>query len=320
MDSEFIKSVDISRALGGDKEYFADKDSISASGLKKLKTSPAHFKFGEEIKDSEALLFGSAYHCFVLEPDRFEKEYYVFDDSIACDAIVAKGAAEGKEVKNVRATKAYKEWEESEMRVVGEKNVIQKPDFNRIKEMKSKLFSHPYAKMLLSNGEPEVGLKGTISTMAGDINVKLKPDYIKVGKHLVVDLKTARDASLDAFTKDAAKLNYHIQAAFYSDILSQMDNNRPYTFIFIAQEKTRPYAFNLFECSAQFISQGRYEYEMLLQLYKHCLDRNYWPGYQCFCNNRYGLLELNLPNYSIKSLDFYDYSENKVPEQLSIAV
>ena len=320
MDNNFIQSVSINRSIGGDKEYFADKNAISASGLKKLKVSPAHFKHGEEDKDTEAMQFGSAYHCYVLEPERFEKEYYVFDDDAVCQAIIAKGASEGKEVKSVRATKEYKEWANSEMRVIGERTMIQKPDFERIKEMKSRLFSHPYAKMLLTNGEPEVGLKGTITTEIGDVNVKLKPDYIKAGKHLVVDLKTAKDASLDGFTKDAAKLNYHIQAAFYCDILSRMDGNMPYTFIFIAQEKVRPYAFNLFECSAQFISQGRYEYEMLLQLYKHCLDKNYWPGYQVFCPNRYGLLELNLPNYAIKSLDFYDYSVNKQPEQLSIAV
>lgn len=320
MESEFIKSVDISRVVGGDKEYYDDKNSISASGLKKLKVSPAHFKYGEEDKDTEAMQFGSAYHCYILEPERFEKEYYVFDDDVVCQAIIAKGASEGKEVKNVRATKDYKAWEESEMRVIGERKVINKAEFVRIKEMKSRLFSHPYARMLLTNGEAEVGLKGVLTTDVGNIPVKLKPDYIKTGKHLIIDLKTARDASYDGFTKDAAKLNYHIQAAFYLDIISRMDNFMPYTFIFIAQEKVKPYAFNLFECSPQFVSQGRYEYELLLQLYKHCTERNYWPGYQVFCPNRYGLLELSLPNYSIKSLDFYDYSENKVPEQLLIAV
>jgi len=84
-------------------------------------------------------------------------------------------------------------------------------------------------------------------------------------------------------------------------------DNRAVTFIFIAQEKTKPYAFNLFEASPQFIAQGRYEYEMLLQLYKYCLDNNKWPGYQCFCPNRYGLLELSLPKWAIKSLDYYIY-------------
>jgi len=314
MESDFIKSVSISRTIGGDKEYHADKDSISVSGLKKIKISPAHFRYGEPEEDTEAILFGSAYHCYILEPHIFEEEYCIWDDHSICEQLVGEG------YKSPRLTKAYKEWEESEMRVIGDKKLIQKPDFERIREMKNKLFSHPYAKMLLTNGEPEVGLKGTLYTDYGEINIKLKPDYIKAGKHLIVDLKTARDASFDGFTKDAAKLSYHIQAAFYSDILQKSTDGQPQTFIFIAQEKVSPYAFNLFECSHQFIAQGRYEYEMLLMLYKKCLDTDYWPGYQVFCSNRYGLLELNLPAWSIKPIDFYAYS-GKIPvPQLSIAV
>ncbi len=91
--------------------------------------------------------------------------------------------------------------------------------------MKDRLFSHPYAKMLLTNGEAEVGLAGTLQTQSGPITVKLKPDYIKAGKHIIVDLKTAADASIDGFTRAAADNDYHIQAAFYSDLLEMMEKN-----------------------------------------------------------------------------------------------
>jgi hypothetical protein len=185
---------------------------------------------------------------------------------------------------------------------------LDKEDFDKIKAMKARLFSHTYAKMLLTNGTPELGISGTLQTMAGEINVRLKPDYIKEKKRIIVDLKTCADASLDGFTRAAADMDYHIQAAFYSDMIELMrGDNMGQTFIFIAQEKKKPFAFNLFECSPQFISQGRYEYEMLLQLYKYCVDNNKWPGYQCFCPNRFGLMELNLPKYAIKSLDYYTY-------------
>ncbi len=308
MESDFILSADLKRTTG---DYFA-ADAISASGLKKIKQSPAHFKEGEEKKETEALIFGSAYHCYILEPDRFEKDYYIFDDHSICEVLIGEG------YKSPRSTKAYKEWQESEMRVIGEKKVIDMDVFERIKAMKERLFSHPYAKMLLTNGEAEVGLAGTIQTQSGPITVKLKPDYIKAGKHIIVDLKTAADASVDGFTRAAADNDYHIQAAFYSDLLEMMaGDGMGQTFIFIAQEKVKPYAFNLFECSPQFISQGRYEYEMLLQLYKHCLDNNYWPGYQVFCPNRYGLIELSLPKWAIKSIDYYDHKTKKHEPELT---
>lgn len=302
MEHDFIKSANLHECQRGTEEWKLCKDYISKSGLKKIKQSPAHFRDGEEFIETPALIEGRMYHCLVLEPERFEKEYYIFDDSVVCGALIAKGA------KSPRSTNDYKTWYAGEISFSDGKTLIEKADFDRMKAMKERLFSHPYAKMLLTNGIAERGILGELETIAGKIGVKLIPDYRKDIKHIVVELKTAADASLDGFTRDAAKFDYHIDAAFYADMIELMNNdNRAVQFVFIAQEKTKPYAFNLFEASPQFIGQGRYEYEMLLQLYKYCLDNNKWPGYQVFCPNRYGLLELNLPKWAIKSLDYYKY-------------
>lgn len=315
MESTFIKSVNIQPFYGTDDQYHADKKYVSASGLKKLKESPAHFKEAEtEKEETEAMQFGSAYHSFVLEPDKFEKEYYVFDDSGIYSVLIGEG------FKSPRSTKQYKEWMESEMRLVGDRKSISKDCFHQIESMKKKLLQHPYAKMLLSNGYNEQGFMGAIETEAGMINVKFKPDHVNEKKRIIVDLKTTKDASADGFARSAAELNYHIQASFYSDLMEKMSgDNRPYTFIFIAQEKKSPYAFNLFESSAQYISQGRYEYEMLLQLYKYCTDNNTWPGYQIWCQNKYGILELKLPSWAIRYINYYDHIDHNrkaIPNQL----
>jgi hypothetical protein len=135
------------------------------------------------------------------------------------------------------------------------------------------------------------------------------PDH---NKKFIVDLKTALDASVDGFTRMSADRDHHIQASFYADLLEKIaGDGRTYTFFFIAQEKKAPYAFNIFESSPQFIAQGRYEYEMLLQLYKYCTDNNTWPGYQVWCENRYGILELKLPPWAIKDLTYYDHLNHK---------
>lgn len=306
MESNFIKSININKYQKSDEDYHAEKDYISASAMKKLKVSPAHFKEEEVEPETDALIFGSAYHSFILEPDKFENEYYIFDDHVICEQLIGDG------YKSPRQTKAYKEWETSEMRVIGNKKVITKNIFDTIRSMKEKLMHHPYAKMLLLNGENEQGYSGEIITDVGPINVKFKPDKVNEKKKLIIDLKTTFDASADGFTKHAADLNYHIQASFYSDLMELISgDNMAYTFIFIAQEKKKPYAFNLFECSPQFIAQGRYEYELLLMLYKYCLDNNYWPGYQVWCQNKYGLLELKLPAWSIKEINYYDHLHKK---------
>lgn len=283
-------------------DYYDHKEFISYSALKKIKQSPAHYKYGEEVTETEAMLFGSAYHCFILEPERFEKEYYVFDDHDICEKLTSDG------FQKPRATKEYKQWEESQQRFMEDKSVVTAAQFAVIKEMKEVLFRHTYAKALLTNGTAEMGISGTLNTTSGDIKVKLKPDFIKSEKHFIVDLKTCADASLDSFARQAADMDYHIQAALYSDIMEMMTNDGcGWSFYFIAQEKKKPYAFNIFEASPQFIGQGRYEYEQLLKLYKMCLDNGKWPGYQVFCEFRSGNIELNLPTWAVKKIEFYDH-------------
>jgi exodeoxyribonuclease VIII len=302
MESTFIKSANIQPFNGTDDQYHEDKEHISASALKKLKVSPAHFKEEEEVKETDALLFGSAYHCFILEPERFEKEYCVFDDSVVCGALIAKGA------KSPRATNDYKTWYAGEISFSDGKILIDKSDKDKLQAMKDRLMNHPYARMLLNNGINEQGYMGEIQTESGEIKVKIKPDHINEGKKIIVDLKTCMDASVDGFSRHAADMDYHIQTSCYSDIMEKMTGDgRPYKFFFIAQEKKKPFAFNLFESSPQFISQGRFEYEMLLQLYKYCIDNNTWPGYQVWCQNKYGILELKLPAWAIKDLTYYDH-------------
>ena len=302
MDTIF-KSVSINEFKGSDKEYHALKTHLSASGMKILKQSPAHFaNREEEEQESDALRFGSAYHCLILQPENFESEFYVFDDSAIIDILIGEG------FKNPRATNKYKEWQEAEMAKVGVRTTLSKDEYKRMERMRNVLMSHPYAKKLLTGGVAEQGYIGTLHTDEGDIDVKIKPDYQKEKGKLIIDLKTTRDASRDGFPRLAADGNYHIQAAFYSDVLEAYYNDgMSRTFIFIAQEKVAPYAFNLFECSPQFITQGRYEYSQLLKLYKHCLDNDDWRGYQVFCESRYGLLDLELPPYTIRPLEFYKH-------------
>lgn len=305
MESDFILSASLHECQRDTDEWRSCKDYISKSGLVKIKESPDHFKNGEPYIETPEKIFGKQYHCYLLEPHEFDKRYYVFDDS---DKVLSIGGAKP------RGTKEYQEWFTQQEHLMVDKEVIKKDDFDRMTAMKEKLLSHPYAKMLLTNGIAEHGIIGEIETKtAGKIGVKLIPDYRKDIKHLVIDFKTTRDASKKGFERDCGEYDYQIQAAFYKDMVQLfLNDQREITFIFIAQEKRKPYAFNIFEASNQFIAQGRYEYEMLLQLYKFCLDNNYWPGYQVWCENRYGILELKLPAWSIKDLTYYDHYTKKL--------
>ena len=64
-------------------DYHADTSAISASGLKLFRRSPAHHYAAYldpnriERKPTAAMKLGTATHCAILEPERFNGEYTV---------------------------------------------------------------------------------------------------------------------------------------------------------------------------------------------------------------------------------------------------
>ena len=298
--SEFFKLIDFEICKDSNEVYHGKKEYISCSGLKQIKKSPLHFK-EEEKKETEAMTFGSAYHTFVLEPELFEDEYHIFSDKEICDILIGEGA------KSPRATNKYKEWYERELRIAGGKTTIDSNTHNMLKSMRERLMRHRYVKSLLSKGEAEMSVYCEIEIMTGQrIKVKIRPDYKKDEKRIISDLKTTSGASVNDFPRHAADLDYHIQAALYSDIMDEIEGKgMGWNFFFIAQEKTIPYAFNIFESSPQFLAQGRSEYQMLLLLYADCLGKNKWPGYQVWVDNIFGVQEISLPSYRINDLNWY---------------
>lgn len=297
----FIKNIDYEIRKDSNEVYHSKKEYISASGLKMIKKSPLHFR-EEERKKTEAMEFGSAYHTYILEPELFEKEYYVFDDSEICSYLIGEGA------KSPRATKQYKEWSEQQTLVANDKVMIDKATHEMLKTMSDRLMRHRYVKSLLSGGEAETSVYCEIEIMTGQkIKIKIRPDYKKDSKRIISDLKTTSGASVNDFPRSAADLDYHIQAALYHDIMSAIEGKEMgWNFFFIAQEKTKPFAFNIFEASPQFLAQGRHEYQMLMLLYANCMNNNTWPGYQVWVDNVFGVQELTLPPYYIKELNWYE--------------
>lgn len=304
MESDFIKSVELIAEFSSYEEFskseYAKLQSISVSKLKKIKKSPLHYK-EEEYVESPAMAFGSAYHCYLLEPDKFKERYYIIDEKTIIDILIGEGA------KSPRATKQYKEWLISQENAAEGKTILTGEEYNTIKDMSNRINNHYYAKSLITNGIAENFLfVKLIDKFGNEYYIKLIADYIKHGKKIITDLKSAGDASLDGFTKAGASFDYHLQAALYSDIIEHLySTGRPYKFFFLAQEKTKPYAFNIFQASNQYINQGRYEYELLLMLWNECINNGKYPGYQVWCENKYGVNELSLPNWAVKEINYF---------------
>lgn len=283
------------------KDYHGNSEYIGSTSLKKYKQSPLHFK-EEPPMENDAFAFGSTYHCYILEPELFEKEYFVFDDKVIIDLLKGEGS------KNPRATKGYKEWHEQQMILAGNRIMIDNPTMEMLINMKNRLFKHPYARYLLTGGQNE--LSHYLDDYNG-VKVKVRTDGIIHKKRIICDLKTTQDASLEKFQRSLIDYGYHFSGAYYSDIIEQMYSpGLSWKFYIVAQEKKAPYAFNIFKLSSQALGVGQYEYEQCLRQHKYCLDTGEYRGYDVFADNKYGIQELSVPAYGIKELNFYNKYES----------
>jgi len=109
------------------------------------------------------------------------------------------------------------------------------------------------------------------------LSCKCRPDWLMPGA--IVDVKSTEDASAEAFMRSAYNYQYHLQAAFYMDGMAAVWGEIPEAFMFLAHEKTAPWASAYYFADGEMIEAGRAEYRKALRLYADCLSSDKWPGY-----------------------------------------
>ena len=250
---------------------------LSSSDLKELSRSPLHYRVSKESpsETTEAMKFGTAVHCAVLEPDRFEELY-----------------AQGPE--GDRRSKAVKEaWA-----ALGEEGKIplSHDDFEAVLGIRRSIQEHPLAGRWLSGGTAEQSgyWKQRVRTDSIDSEIlcKCRPDYIKEAgnNYVIVDLKTTKDASPGYFTRAAYwDFKYHVSAAHYLTGMEAILGEPAQGFVFVAVEKLPPYAVNVFQAGEDFLKAGYETNRGLYETYASCLFTGEWPCYPA------EHLELNLP-------------------------
>ena len=222
-----------------DEAYYSDYDFITNSQMGHLKKSPLAYqkyrKYG--MPDTNALIFGRAFHWAILEPEKFEEKTHIFD---------------GK----VRRGKAWDEFKEEYDKDAN--CILLQSEYNNLKCMQDVIMSNAECQELLYGGQNEA-----VSCWEDDDSgVFCKGKADKVKKDCVIDLKTTASGEFHSFKGSAYKYGYNRQSAFY------MDGFNKSNFIFIVIEKSSPYNLYIYECSENFIESGRDEYKELLKTYK----------------------------------------------------
>jgi len=231
--------------------------------------------------------FGSAYHNWVLEPDTFWDNYATRPAELerpSKSQIKAKKPAE-KTVKQIEA------WNKFTASIQG-KDILKEEEVEQIRSMYHVLKEHPMASKLLFHKAVHTEKAMFWKDPLTNIPCRGKIDLVREG-HILVDLKTTKDASPRGFVKSVANYRYHVQAASYSGGYRQITGEYVKAFVFVAQEKTPPYVVATYTLSAESLLEGEIQYNKNLATYTECMLAEKWPAYSD------DIEELNLPGWAM---------------------
>lgn len=254
---------------------------IRRSLLWELRKSPAHLKWRMDNppEATPALIFGQALHCMILTPSDFGSQF------------VFMPAAD-------RRTKAGREaWDAAAEQAQG-KTQLPFDWVEQISGMTNAVaFNQAAARLLRGPHESSYFWSDSLTNELCKCRTDAETDIGDM--HLIVDIKTCQDASTAEFMRDAIRYGYDVQAAMYTDGV-RTATDREAMFVFVAVEKTPPYAINILQADPGFLAYGQDRYRHLLGMYHDCRVRDSWPGYTGHDND---INALELPAWLKKEIE-----------------
>lgn len=254
-----------------DDVYHGDPHSLSSSGARIL-TNRTPAEFLEERNNpsppKKHYDFGHAVHKMVLGEGT---------QLAVLDPAIHGLKADGKPSDRPTATAKWRKAEEK-ARAEG-KTCITKAQMADAQRMAGKVFSHPVAAKLLADGTPEV----SAYWHDDDTGVRLRArfDFLpqRKGRLIIVDYKTAADASPAGFVKAVERFGYDQQDAWYRDAAREVGLDEDPAFLFIVQEKVPPFLVAVHQIEPEWVEHGRAKNRAAIDLYSECVATDTWPGY-----------------------------------------
>jgi len=231
-----------------DESYFADNMYVTNSMLKQLNngsTIELEHYLNTEHKESESLLVGSAFHCYILEPDEFDKRY-VYAPKVD------------------KRTKAGKELYAEFLETIGDRKPVPAHYEFVFECMNDALMSNPNSRKLLEGAKQREVIHFWEDVETG---IKCKGKVDAEGDDYVVDLKTtSKGANLKAFRNFSNDYNITQQAAFY------LNGTQKKRFFFIMCELKAPFGIGIYQMSDEAIELGNKMVGGCLKFYSKIIE------------------------------------------------
>jgi len=243
-------------------ERYLDIERTRITHLKEMARSALHYRYRLAIgKKSAALELGKTAHMAVLEPERFEKDFAIWDERTESGSVRPR---RGKD------WDAFCEKHPDQTIVKADEHAFACAirDAVRNKRVAMKYLDAGYAEVTTIWDDVETGrrCKGRIDWVT---NVE--------GIDAIVGIKTTRDGDLRKFQNQAASLLYHLQWAFYYDGYATATGREP-RVVEIVVEAAAPHDVVVYIVPADVLELGRETYRELLVKLTECERANAWPG------------------------------------------
>lgn len=269
---------------------YAEIDAVNHSYLEHFSRSPRHALKSKQSpsEPTEAMVFGSACHCAILEPERFKELY----------CVAPKVDRRYKEGKNI--------WEKF-VADNKDKEVLTAEQYDECLAMFEAANYLDEAKELLeTKGLAEVVIVWTDQETGVACKARMDKLVSFRGTSVILDIKTTKSASYHGFSKACADNGYARQNAWYIDGCRTL-SDVPRRFIFLALEK-KTMEPALWELDAASVDQGRIENRAWLKQYVECTKTGEWPGYTK------GISPLSIPKWAFRPVE---EMESKLEEEES---
>jgi len=244
-------------------EYHGSGELSRSTAWSLLQTCPAKVRYdmNHPKPSSPALVIGSGFHTATLEPEKLDDEFAVKPSEI-----------DGQGPR----TKHYKESFELMQKSEPDKQWLAPADYDLILEMAGSALDNPVLRHYMADIDKVV--EGTGYFEMEGAKCKVRPDLYIPGAGVVIDLKSTQDASNRGFTKSVRQFGYLFQACWYMHALRLL-GEKPKQFVFIAVEKTAPYATAAYTIKESDINKQFSNMERACQLWAACQSSGIWPGY-----------------------------------------
>jgi len=283
-----------------DDEYYSDTDRISNSSLGVFRASVRRY-WATYVDGSltppaatDAMDVGSALHMAVLQPDKWA-------ESVVIEPKIDRRTKAGKEAyaqffgasANAGVVVTDNSGTKAGYRDRGQM-VITRDDAQAVMDMAAAIKHNPLAAKLLDPSRGDAELPLTWTDEATTLRCKCKLDLITEDDDevVIVDLKTAHDATPDGFGRAIVNYGLHHQAAFYSDAVRLM-TEKPVRFVWAVFDKAPPHEVILYELDDEGLELGRSENKIAMRRLADCYDFDAWTGHWC---NR--VTPIALPRYA----------------------